>query len=81
MIAQRLLYVGRMYQCWFAGYVWVSVNVRPCLHVTFFSPSPLFTPFLFTIESIVTVWIMDRIGDGPILSIILRTIKITTDIG
>ena len=50
--------------------------LKVCFHVTFFSPSPL-SPIKFSIVSMVTVWLADRMGDGPIFSFILVTEKRT----
>ena len=49
----------------FMGSVPISY-AKPCLHVTYFSP------LLFCIGSMVTGWIMDKMGDGSILSVILN---------
>ena len=45
------------------------------LHVKFFSPCPSLPPLLFSIAPMVTVWIMDRMDDRPILSVILITLE------
>ena len=49
--------------------IWSTVRV--CLHVTFLSLCPLLPSLLFRIVLMLTLWIMDRMGDGSILSITL----------
>ena len=56
-----------------------TINV--CLHVTLFRPCSLLRPLKFSIEDMVSVWIMGRMGDGPILSVVLITMVVMTNKG
>ena len=47
-----------------------SLNVTPCLHVTFCITCPLFSPLLISIVSMVTGWTLGWMGPSPILSIL-----------
>ena len=47
----------------------MNSGLKVYLHVTVFSPCPLLPPLKLSIRPMVTVWIIDRMGDWPIYSL------------